>query len=81
MTDLPPVTTWYTDRGIAIAIRKPDDDVATVAVLPIDYTLSVFIPALLAAINGHATHRDLIDAVDAAIADGSFDDIPPTLGA
>ena len=73
-TTVPPVTVWHTDHGIAIAITKPDSDTATVAALPIDYALSEFMPAVLAALDGYAAHRDLIDAVNQAILDGTHDE-------
>jgi hypothetical protein len=36
----------------------------------------VFVPSLLAAINGHAAHANLIDAVDEAMVDDSLGDPP-----
>ncbi len=41
--------------------------------MPIDYVLSEFLPAVTTAINAHARSRDMADAVDAAILDGSLD--------
>jgi hypothetical protein len=67
----PVVSTWHTDTGIALAVARPGEQTAAVAVLPIDVALTQFVPAVLAAINGYARHRDMIDDINGAF-DGAL---------
>lgn len=75
-SQLAPISCWYTDTGIAIAITKPGaspNDTATVATMPFEYARDVFLTSVLQALHGHEEHRKLGEATDAAIAQATLE--------
>ena len=68
-TQLPPVTVWHTDTGIAITITPPGtepDDTATTAVLPPESAADL-IDAITLAMQRLGAHQRTIREIDAII--------------
>lgn len=71
MTAASPIRVFHSDVGVAIAVSAPraaPGDPVRICDMSIGFVLDELMPALWAAIEAHAVHRDLIADLAAASA-------------